>query len=145
MPSECSALLCALFFQESYNITCQCMLVFCFTIPNRQHRPPLHRQRTSDISVSCSISFYLLPPIVSIGLGDAGTALAVVAMPKASVDENHFSAAYEREIGLSGQIVTMKTVTVAHLVNQTPYNHFRAGILSPDPPHNMASLLSRLH
>ncbi len=64
-------------------------------------------------------------------------------MPIAAMDEDNFSPAYERQIGLTGQVVAMKPVSISKRANKPPYRQFRLHALTTDCPHIGAAALYR--
>jgi hypothetical protein len=63
--------------------------------------------------ISFSISLYLLNPVFAIVDRYAISACAMMAMPEAPMNENHFLPAAEDEIRAAWQVLSMKSVAVA--------------------------------
>lgn len=60
-------------------------------------------------------------------------------MPKAAVDEDGLLAADERNVGRAGQVLAMKTVTVAELDKDAADEEFGGGVSGPDASHDLRS------
>lgn len=60
-------------------------------------------------------------------------------MPEATMHKDNCSAGGENYVRFAWQIFAVKTVTVAHTMNEAAYGHFRAGILAAYTPHVFAT------
>lgn len=60
-------------------------------------------------------------------------------MPEAAVNKNRLSLRLENQIRASGQIFSMKAVTVAHAKYKASYGYLRAGITRANQAHADAS------
>jgi hypothetical protein len=61
-------------------------------------------------------------------------------MPKATMNEDHFSLADKDQIWFAGQTPVMKAISVAHSVNEPPDKHLRSHALALDRTHICASI-----
>jgi hypothetical protein len=62
-------------------------------------------------------------------------------MPVTAMNEHNLSLSDEREIGISGQVLSVQSKAIAHSMDEPPYRHFRLGILRAYGGHVMAALL----
>jgi hypothetical protein len=68
---------------------------------------------------------------------------AVVPMPKASMDEDHFSIFREDQVWVAGQIASVQSIAKPPAVQFPPYDHFGPCILALDPGHQGAARRGR--
>lgn len=61
-------------------------------------------------------------------------------MPKAAVNKNDLTFFRKNDIWFSGQILPVQPVPIAHGVEDSTYDHFRAGVNGSDGLHDFASL-----
>ena len=74
--------------------------------------------------------------------GFRGTAESTaMGVPETSMDENRLLAARKDEIGLAGQILSVKTVTIAEAVQQPAYRPLGTRVFASDGLHDAATLL----
>lgn len=60
-------------------------------------------------------------------------------MPEAAMYEYHRSVARKGQVGLAGQITTVKAVAVTHGMNETAHSHFRLAVSALDSAHAFGS------
>ena len=63
----------------------------------------------------------------------------MMAVPEATMNENHFSARGKHQIGASGKLANVEAVPVAEPVNQAAYGVLGFRVLAANRPHNGAS------
>lgn len=74
--------------------------------------------------------------------GFRGTAESTaMGVPETPMDENRLLAARKDEIGLTGQILPVKTVTVAEAVQQPAYRPLGTRVFASDSLHDAATLV----
>jgi hypothetical protein len=57
--------------------------------------------------------------------------------------KNHFSAAWENQVGNAGQIPPVEAVTISHTMNKPADKHFRLGIFAVHTSHGVLTLFNR--
>ena len=62
-----------------------------------------------------------------------------MAVPKAAVNEQHHTAAGERQIGATGKVAPVKTETITGSMKHSSYRKLRRGIAVLDRAHDTAS------
>ena len=65
------------------------------------------------------------------------TLAGTVEMPEAAMHEDDCAMARKGEVGLSGEILVVKTVSVAKGVDETAHNEFGAGVCGPNFAHKL--------
>ena len=79
-------------------------------------------------------------PIISVRFRKPCSPAAIVLMPKAPVNKDHFAKCWEHEIGFSWKIPAMKTIAVAHTVGETTDRHLWPGIFALYCTHDSATI-----
>lgn len=112
--------------------------------PNRQRAPAGFLQRSHLQAISLFVPADLRKPVFTIGFRNAGAPPAIMAMPKTSMDENHFPSAYQHNVGRTGQIFAMQSKPVSEPVQFAANDEFRLGIFRAHRPHDAAAELFTL-
>jgi len=63
-----------------------------------------------------------------------------MVVPEAPMNKDHFVATGKYQIWLAGQLPAVKTVSVAHTVQEPPHIQLRLCILRPDAAHSFTTL-----
>lgn len=66
-----------------------------------------------------------------------------MSVPETTVYEYYGPMSREHYIRFAGYVYSVKSVAEATLVKSAPENHFRFGILVPDPAHDEPTLFRR--
>jgi len=88
--------------------------------------------------VTAFVRFDFCLPILLSGLRKTAIA-APVAMPEATVNENHLVAGWEDQVRFAWQIGSVKRVPVAHTVHHSADAHLGASVLGSDTGHDLRS------
>jgi len=104
-------------------------------LPDYQNVPPMSRKFSPLPSVTAFVRFDFGLPILLTRLRKTAIA-APVAMPEATVNENHLVAGWEDQVRFAGQIGSVKRVPVAHTVHHSADAHLGASVLGSDTGHD---------
>ena len=110
--------------------------------PNHEHFPALGMKPFDPVEIPCDVAVDLRLPVF-LSAGRSTSSVAVVAMPKTTVDEHCLSSPPEDDIGPARQFGRVKAVPVAHRMQESTDCHLRLRVLLPHRPHDPASLLGR--
>ena len=113
-----------------------------FALPNGHYVPSLVSQRLLVLRVSLLVAGDLGPPIVEARFWESSLRTAM-AMPIASMYEEHFATPRDRKVGLPGKVSLVQSVTVAHGMGETSNGDLRTGVLGSHRLHDAAALLRR--
>lgn len=116
----------------------QSVLALNRTFPNNTSTPSGLLQLREIGRVACDVSGNLLLP-KRVARRWPPKHRAIVAVPKAPVDEDYRTVFCEDEIGLTWQIRLVKPEPKTLCMQPTPDQYFRLGILRPDRRHVAAS------
>jgi hypothetical protein len=61
-------------------------------------------------------------------------------MPEATMNENDFFTAAENQIGVAGEILCVKTVTISLCEYETAQKHLWSRVFRANPGHNLGAL-----
>lgn len=125
----------------------QILFRFQFALPQHNHLPPQFPQPILILPVSFNRSSKFGQPMLRPGGGGGGSWASRMAVPKASMDENHCGIFGQDDIGAARQIFPVQPEPETHSMKQRPNPDFRPGIPGPHPPHNFASFFggNRIH
>lgn len=112
-----------------------------FTFPYGDHAPPLISQAAFDARVSLDVLIELRLPEVDSAFGCVGEPALGMAVPEASVNEDHGPPARKHNVRAPRQVATMKPEPEAECVKNRPHDSFRRGVTSADPAHVPAAML----
>lgn len=115
------------------------------TFPNYERSPSLCLQPRNVFLISQLISPNLPDPIGPVIFRYPITARADVAVPKTPVNEDDAAETRESQVRFARQFIAMKTVAIAHAVNEPPHRHFRDSVLALYRLHGPLSDLGRFH
>jgi len=107
-------------------------------LPDVQNAPSLRLESGGRCLVACSIAADFLLPEGAPVLWPAKQ-LAIVTVPKATVNEDRSSMTPEDEIGPTRKPPIMKSESESHRMETTSDDHFRLGVASPDTGHHSAA------
>lgn len=113
------------------------------TFPEHENVPAALPQRGFVPPVPLDIAIQFGLPELAVRSGYAVAGAIFMAMPKATVNEDHFSAWPEHKVGAARQILHMEAVAVAHCVDQPSDAHLWLGVFAADPAHDVAALAGR--
>jgi len=88
--SDWAVSLCTPFIQELNDLARQCILIFNFTFPYRQYRPPLLAQAFNVPLISFSISADFFFPILPVLLRNSVPSFTFVSMPETTINKDNF-------------------------------------------------------
>ncbi len=108
--------------------------VFRFTLPNHDHPPTGGLQEPRIPAIAPSIRQKLLPPKLRIRSGRRRLSAAGVAVPKATMHENHLPPGGEHQVRAARKR-TVQAKAIAQRVQEASDREFRARILRADPRH----------
>jgi hypothetical protein len=91
-------------------------------------------------AIAFDIALQLPRPVVCVCGWLAVTALALVLVPEATMNEDDFAEAWKHKVGRSRQVGPVKAVSESHAVNQSAHLHFRCSIFGPNARHRLAAL-----
>jgi hypothetical protein len=63
----------------------------------------------------------------------------LMPVPETAINENHGAKPGKREVGLSGQVLTVQPEAVTPRMEPPPNRNFRLGVLATDAGHHPAS------
>src|SRR5665213_1289293 len=98
-------------------------------LPDYMRFPAVGAQRSQVPDVAIAVAADLRRPVFGIGLRLPGAAGAVVAVPEATVYEDHLAPAGENEVRLPWQRLAMQSVPVAGSVQQAAHDPLGLRIL----------------
>ena len=115
------------------------VLIPRFALPDDENPPVEGPQCLFVAPIPSDILSELPRPETDSGLGCIGVPAAFVAMPEATVDEDHQPPPREHEIGATGQVLPVQPETEAELVRNSANDEFGLGVPTLDPGHHLAS------
>ena len=87
------------------DVVCQRIEAFFdFAFPNDDHMPAGFLQRGLLFFIALDVTFEFLLPEFDVGFRHRGDFTAFMAMPKATVDENHCMPFGQNDIRMAGQV-----------------------------------------
>ena len=93
------------------------------------------------LHVSASIRLKLFLPKACSGFRRGSALTAMMSVPEAAMNEDHFSASGKDQIWAPGKTADVEAVPVAESVNQASYSVLGLGVLAADRLHDGATLL----
>jgi hypothetical protein len=109
-------------FKERSKLKRQSLLLDDFTFPYYQHIPSHHFKLSTIPHITSYIPFNLFLPVINIGSRHSVASFAIVPMPEATIDKNHFTFARKNNIWLSWQVFAMQPITKPHPIQHTSYD-----------------------
>ena len=100
---------------------------------------PVRVKRCYLLTLTFSITSDFVPPICSISLRPPIAPLAVVTMPKTSMNEDHFATTREYKVWLPWKVLIVKPISVASCVQNSTNCQLRSSILRLDRSHCAAT------
>ena len=82
-------------------------------LPDNTNTPPVGRESSDSLQVSCLVPTKLLVPEISTGLGKPEELAAFMAVPEAAVDEDHSTPSFQHQVRFAGKSPGVKPVTQA--------------------------------
>ena len=101
----------------------------------KQLRRSLFRKSVQIVLVLLSVSSDFGDPVASVRLRYARAALAIVAVPEAAMDEDHFLPANEGDVGLAGEIGAVEAVAIAELSEEAADDELGFGVFRANFAH----------
>ena len=98
-------------------------------------------QLDAFFDVALFVAFYFLLPEWGVALGQHEVFAALVAVPKAAVDEDGCPVLAQYYVGGAGQALYIYAVAVAMGVQITSHNQLGFGVLALDARHALVPLL----
>lgn len=98
--------------QEGVNLFFKPAQITHLTFPNSLDPPTIAPQFSSIIFVSLHVSSYFCLPIISIFFWYSRPAPTMVPMPETAIYKNDPLTRWKYDIGITGQILTMKFIAV---------------------------------
>jgi hypothetical protein len=102
--------------QKTLNARFKRVSLLELTLPDNHDRPTRFFQSICLLAVACFIGCDLRFPVSNSALGQPAVATGM-AVPEAPVNENYLASADESQIGFSGQVLSLKGVTVSEPMN----------------------------
>ena len=126
------------------DIVCQRIKAFLdFAFPDDNDMPAGLLQGGLLLFVAGDIACELLGPEFHVGFWHCGDFAAFMAMPEATVDENHRMPFGQNDIGMAGQFRRMEAVAEAQHMQMMAHDQFRLRVLRPDFAHGFAAFFWR--
>ena len=126
------------------DIVCQRIKAFLdFAFPDDNDMPAGLLQRGLLFFIALDVAFEFLFPEFHVGFRHRGDFAAFMAMPKATIDENHRMPFGQNDIGMAGQFRRMEAVAKAQRMQMMAHDQFRFRVLRPDFAHGFAALFWR--
>ena len=105
------------------------------TFPHGNDSPAVSFQLSTAFSVLGLVAVDLVQPPLGAGLGNNKVSAPLMAMPEATVNEDHRVVLFQDDVRLSRQVLIMQPVTETVGVKKPAHEHFRFRVLAPDPAH----------
>ena len=112
-------------------------------LPHHQHVPPHVLQSRCDCGIAHAIRLEFSAPILHSSAWEARAGTPRVAVPVATVHENHLPARTKDDVRASRKIARVQAITVPIAVEKAPNSQLWTGILGADSRHQGASLRRR--
>lgn len=130
-------------FEEMHDTLANPLAPRYLALPYHEYPPAESTQFRPIASIPGLISFKLVPPELPACAGQHAAVAAVVAVPEATVHEDHSHAARKNEIRFPRQMPNMQAIAVPQSVDEPPDHHLRCRILASDPRHAESTLCWR--
>ena len=95
------------------------------------------------VLVSLSVSSDFGDPVASVRLRYARAALAIVAVPEAAMDEDHFLPANEGDVGLAGEFGPVEAVAATQFGQELANDELRGGVRGANTSHHLRTIKGR--
>ena len=112
-------------------------------MPYRHRVPPQFSKRRDTVRVPTAVAFEFPNPEFPVGSGYFCSWASWMQMPEASIDEQDLLSGCEREIGSSGKVLAVKTVTITEPMQCPANDHFGFGPFRSHARHDMAAHFRR--
>lgn len=109
--------------------------ISCLTFPHDEDFPPARSQLPHVPPVPFDVAQPLGLPEIRVRLRNHLPILTSMHMPETAMNEDNLAVARKYKIGSPGQITSMQTESVTHVVNETAYNNFRLRVLASNGLH----------
>lgn len=126
--------------QEPPQLGVEMRAVLDFAFPQSQDFPSQVEQLLLVRLVSAPIPCQFWKPVLPANGRKTPTVGAIMLVPEATVDEDHFAAGGEHEVRLARQVPTMKAKAIAQPMRPTTDGHLDGCVLGRDRSHDPASL-----
>jgi hypothetical protein len=93
-------------------------------LPDYRAPPSKFSEQFYSLPISKRVAFEFFRPIADVRLWHPGSGAFGVRMPEAAVNEQHRSPPVESEVGVAGQIGTMKPKAESQRMRCFPHGHF---------------------
>ena len=131
--------------KELANAVRESLVCGYFALPNHKRIPTQLQESSTVLTIAVSVAPQFRSPVLTIRLRSmrALTIRIRMTVPKASVNEQDLSPTGKDQIGTTGQIVSVESVTIAHTVHQAADRKLGFRVLAPNRPHSSAAGLRR--
>jgi len=92
------------------------------------------------LNVAPLVALNLVPPIVSVSLGQTECGAALVPVPEAAVDENHRAVLPQHQVGMPRQAWMVEPVAEAAAEQEAAHNQLGLGVLAVYRRHAAVAL-----
>jgi hypothetical protein len=105
----------------------------------------MFREKGKIALVPFPICFQLRGPKVQLGFRESRQRARriCVSVPKTAVYEDYLSSGRKDQVGLPGQVTTMKPVAIAQTMHEAAHQQLGLGVSAAYPAHALASLFWR--
>lgn len=117
--------------------------IFDFTFPDDQDFPSRPSQYLLVRSIALPVFSDLVSPILPIDLWNPTPTSAVMPMPETSMHKNNFSFSRKDKVRCARQIISVQSVAISSMPDNTPDLEFNAAILTFHPAHDLAPFSRR--
>jgi len=117
-------------------------MVLQLALPKNESRPSKPAKLAKVFRVPHSISRDLILPVIQVRLGHSSEP-TLVPMPKAAMHEDQFMSWSKNQIRFAWQILPVKTVSIAQVVNEMTHSPFWLGVFRSNQAHLPASQFRR--
>lgn len=113
------------------------------TLPNREDAPAQRLKLRSLARVARDRGRAFVLPELRVGLGSDEPVLTGVHMPEAPVDEDHLPTGSEDQVGLSGERLPVKPISISKAVQASSEKSLGQSVPAPNAPHVASTLFRR--
>jgi len=131
--------------QKSHHTPQETSFTGYLALPNCKYLPTSPSKQRSNLGVPCTISRYLLNPVLGIRFRNSRTAGTAMPVPKAPVDENYFTTPVEYDVRAAGQFTSVQPVAITRGMQEPPHRHLWGRVSTPHGPHGSPSQFRRFH
>ena len=108
--------------------------------PNDQRAPPLTTKKLANFGVAGPIAGEFGEPELFVRGGSRSTARALMAVPKAAVNEDDLAPAGEYQVGTAGNVAAVEPIAIAEARYDASDRQLRRRIARADGSHHAATL-----